>query len=158
MNRIKALLRKFLLLDILQGLMVTLKYYFSRKVTIPYPEKLLPPPERFRGLLRLFRDEKGAPLCIACKACQRVCPDGCFDIEGKREPGAKIMRPVKFDWKLDRCSFCGLCVEVCPTDAIQFSKEFKMTSWTKESLFFHHEDMYLGGEALQERFCGGCGK
>jgi formate hydrogenlyase subunit 6/NADH:ubiquinone oxidoreductase subunit I len=79
-------------------------------------------------MLRLFRDEAGEPLCIACKACQRICPTHCFDIEGARPEGSKVMRPTKFDWKLDRCTSCGLCVEVCPTDAIRFSN-FRMSAW-----------------------------
>ncbi len=156
MTRLGRLLKSFFLVDMLRGLSVTLRLYFSRKVTVQYPEKVQEPAPRFRGLPRLFRDERGEPLCIACKACQRACGTNCFDIEGRREEGAKFMRPVKFDWRLDRCSFCGFCVEVCPTNAIRFSREFRMTGVTKTGLLFHRDDMYLGGDALQEHLCGGC--
>jgi len=150
-------LRKIFLVDILTGLAVTLRYYFSKKVTVQYPEEVLPPPERFRGILRLYRNEAGEPLCIACKACQRACGQGCFDIEGRREEGAKTMKPVKFDWRLDRCSFCGLCVEACPTDAIRFSREFRMSGLGRGGLVFGHEAMYVEGDDLQARLCGeGC--
>jgi NADH-quinone oxidoreductase subunit I len=156
MIRLRRLLRKLFLLDILQGLSITLRYYFSRKVTVQYPEKVLPPADRFRGLLRLYRSEEGEPLCIACKACQRICPSDCFSIEGGRAEGAKIMRPVRFDWKLDRCSFCALCVEVCPTAAIRFSHEFELSALGKDGLLFHLPDMYRTGEELQRHLCGGC--
>lgn len=156
MNRLKRFLRTIFLVDILRGLGVTLRLYFSRKVTIPYPEKVKIPAPRFRGLPRLFRDESGEPLCIACKLCQRSCGTNCFDIEGRKEEGAKFMRPVKFDWTLERCSFCGFCVEICPTSAIRFSPEFRLTGVRREGLFFHLDEMYLTGEDLQKKLCGGC--
>jgi NADH-quinone oxidoreductase subunit I len=155
-SRLRRFLRMVFLLDILQGLWVTLRLYFSRKVTVQYPEEVKEPAPRFRGILRLHRDDRGEPLCVACKACLRACGTHCFDIEGKREEGAKIMRPVKFDWKLDRCSFCGLCVEVCPTGAIRFSREFRLSGAGKEGFLFHLPEMYLAGEALQEHLCAGC--
>lgn len=151
-------LRKIFLLDMLEGLAVTLRRYFRRKVTIPYPEKIKEPGRRFRGLPRLYRDPEGLPLCIACKACQRVCPTGCFEIEGFRPEGSQTMRPRTYDWTLDRCEFCGLCVEICPTSAIRFSREFRMTTVTKGPLTFRLPDMYLEGDALQEFLCEGCRK
>jgi NADH-quinone oxidoreductase subunit I len=154
--RLRRFLKSFFLVDILQGLWVTLRHYFSRKVTVQYPEQVQEPAPRFRGILRLHRDERGEPLCIACKACQRACGTNCFDIEGKKEEGAKVMRPVKFDWTLDRCSFCGFCVEVCPTRAIRFSREFRLTGTGKEGLLFHLPEMYLAGESLQRHLCAGC--
>jgi NADH-quinone oxidoreductase subunit I len=155
-NRVTRFFRSFFLVDILRGLAVTLRVYFSRKVTIEYPEKVKAPAPRFRGLPRLFRDETGEPLCIACKLCQKSCGTNCFDIEGEKEPGARLMRPTKFDWKLERCSFCGFCVEICPTSAIRFSPEFRLTGVRREGLLFHLDDMYLTGEALQDHLCGGC--
>lgn len=154
MKTIKNALRKFFLIDILEGLWVTLRHYFGPKSTIPYPEKVQKLPERFRGTLRLFKNAKGEPLCIACKACQRICPTKCFEIQGERDPASRIMHPVQFNWKLDRCTFCGLCVEVCPTDAIRFSLEFRMSTFEKDRLLFHLADMYLAGKDMQKYFGG----
>jgi NADH-quinone oxidoreductase subunit I len=156
MKTLREYLQSFFLSDILQGLSVTLKHYFSRKVTVQYPEEVRTVPGRFRGLLRLRRDEAGEPLCIACKACQRACPCGCFDIEGARPEGSKVMRPTRYDWKLERCCFCGLCTEACPTDAIRFSSEFRMSLLDKGRLHFRLPDMYLEGQDLQDFLCGGC--
>ena len=64
---------------------------------------------------------------------------------------------MKFDWKLDRCMFCSLCVEVCPTDAIRFSKEFRMSTACKPALRFTLPEMYFEGDDLQRRLRGGPG-
>ena len=157
MSKIRRFLKTFFLVDIVRGMAVTMRFYFGKKITIQYPEQVQPVPERFKGILRLYKDENGVPLCIACKACQRACGTNCFDIEGVRDPGSKTMRPVKYDWKLDRCTFCGLCVEACPTapKSIRFSEEFRMSTADKSKLHFHMEDMYLTGEDLRTYFRGG---
>jgi NADH-quinone oxidoreductase subunit I len=149
MKKIVRFLKTFLLLDIAAGMWVTLKRYFGHKITIQYPEKQQVLPARFKGTIRLYKDEAGVPLCIACKACQRACPCGCFDIEGERNPETRKMHPVKFDWILERCAFCSLCIEACPTDAIRYSKEFRMSTAAKPGLRFTLPEMYLEGDALQ---------
>jgi len=151
-----AFLKKVLLLDLLTGLWVTFKYTVRPKVTVQYPEQVKPPRARFRGLLRLHKGDDGAPLCVACKMCQRSCPDGCFAIEGAKNEAGK-MAPVRFDWDLAHCSFCGLCVEACPTNALRFSKEFRMATPDASRLHFTMEQMdptfdvqsYLLGEELK---------
>ncbi len=134
-------LKTIFLVDLLQGLWVTLKYTFRRKVTIQYPEQVKEPRERFRGILRLYRDDAGEPLCIACKMCQRACPESCFAIEGARDAGNQ-MRPTRFDWNLERCTFCGLCVEACPTSALRFSREFRLSAENRAVMHFTLATMY----------------
>jgi len=140
-TKITNFLKKILLIDLLQGLTITWSYNLRKKATIQYPEQVKEPAERFRGVLRLYRDGEGKPLCIACKMCQRACPMNCFDIEGQKDESNK-QRPVKFDWKMERCAFCGLCTEACPTKALRATKEFRMASLDRKNLFFHLDEMY----------------
>ena len=63
--------------------------------------------------------------------CVKECPDWCIHIESHNEevsePGARRPRSVAvldsfaIDWGL--CMYCGICIEVCPFDAI--------TMWTR---------------------------
>ncbi|MFQ6082855.1 MAG: NuoI/complex I 23 kDa subunit family protein [Candidatus Aminicenantia bacterium] len=139
---IKKILRKIFLIDLIIGLLVTLKYLVLGKVTVQYPEKRIPLQPRFRGLLRLYKDEQGNDLCIACMQCTRACPDSLISIYSERGPDKKL-RPVTFTFNLGRCMFCGLCVEACPTKAIRFSHEYELTVYDKRKLYIHKENMYL---------------
>ena len=138
---LKEFLIKIFLIDLLKGLWITFKYTLKPKVTIQYPEEVKEPTERFRGIIRLQKDENGIPLCIACKMCNKSCPDHLFEIEGEKDENNK-MKATRFDWNMKKCMFCGLCVEACPKDAIKFSKEFKMSSLDKNKIFFKIDQMY----------------
>ena len=61
----------------------------------------------------------GAQTCIVCDQCAKACPDDLIALGGHREPGQKIKVLDYFDFNLSRCSFCGLCAEVCPTKPIK---------------------------------------
>jgi NADH-quinone oxidoreductase subunit I len=84
-------------------------------------------PASSRGLIALEADN-----CTVCMLCVRECPDWCIHIEGHPEPiesgptgpgGRSTSRSRKLvldrfaiDWSL--CMYCGICVEVCPFDAL----------------------------------------
>ena len=55
MNAVSRYLKSLLLLELWQGLGVTLRYYFRPKFTINYPEEKTPKSNRFRGGLRLVQ-------------------------------------------------------------------------------------------------------
>ena len=70
----------------------------------------------------------------SCMLCARSCPDWCIYIEGHKElapPRRAGGKPRKVN-KLDRfdidyalCMYCGICVEVCPFDALFWSPEYE---------------------------------
>ncbi|MGA0855515.1 MAG: NADH-quinone oxidoreductase subunit NuoI, partial [Burkholderiaceae bacterium] len=81
MSSIVQFLKSFLLLEMLQGMGVTLRNLFARKITIQYPEEKTPASPRFRGLHALRRYPNGEERCIACKLCEAVCPAKAITIE-----------------------------------------------------------------------------
>ena len=84
MNTIIDFFRSFLLLEMLQGLSVTLRNLFRRKITIQYPEEKTPASPRFRGLHALRRYPNGEERCIACKLCEAVCPALAISIDSEQ--------------------------------------------------------------------------
>ncbi len=120
--------------SLLIGMKVTLKYFFSKSVTMQYPEKKWAMPERFRGVVSLIIDEKtGSHRCIACLTCVRVCPNHSLDVECGSDERKKRF-PAKFTLSLGKCMFCGLCVESCPTKALEMNKEYELAVYTREEL------------------------
>ncbi len=97
--------------------------------TVQYPREKEAPPTRARGVIAL-REEN----CTVCMLCARSCPDWCIYIEGHKEkapprrPGGKprtVSALDRFDIDYALCMYCGICVEVCPFDALFWSPEYE---------------------------------
>ncbi len=117
MSAITRFFKTFLLLELLKGMRLTGRHFFSRKVTIAYPEEKTPKSPRFRGLHALRRYPNGEERCIACKLCEAICPALAITIESEeREDGSR--RTTRYDIDLFKCIYCGLCEESCPVDSI----------------------------------------
>jgi len=117
MNPISRYFKSLLLIELGQGLWVTLKYFFRPKFTINYPEEKTPKSNRFRGLHALRRYPNGEERCIACKLCEAVCPALAITIDStQREDGTR--RTTRYDIDLFKCIYCGFCEESCPVDSI----------------------------------------
>jgi NADH-quinone oxidoreductase subunit I len=123
---------------VLKGLSVTFKelaHTMTPKklgggaVTVQYPHEKEAPPIRARGVIAL-RDVN----CTVCMLCVRSCPDWCIYIEGHKEKapprraGGKprtVSALDRFDIDYALCMYCGICVEVCPFDALFWSPEYE---------------------------------
>ncbi|MCF3963510.1 NuoI/complex I 23 kDa subunit family protein [Streptomyces fuscigenes] len=112
-----------------KGLAVTLRTMTRKTVTEQYPEALPELPPRSRGVIGLFEEN-----CTVCMLCARECPDWCIYIDshketvppaapGGRERSRNVLDRFAIDFAL--CMYCGICIEVCPFDALFWSPEFE---------------------------------
>ncbi|MBA3524200.1 MAG: 4Fe-4S binding protein [Geodermatophilaceae bacterium] len=83
--------------------------------------------------------------------CARECPDWCIYIEGHPEevtptaPGARARSHTVLDrFAIDfgLCMYCGICIEVCPFDALFWSPAHDYPASTPAGLV--HERDLLG--------------
>ena len=117
MKKITHYFKSLLLLELISGMWLTLKYLFKHKYTLRFPMETIPRSPRFRGLHALRRYPNGEERCIACKLCEAVCPALAITIDSdKREDGTR--RTTRYEIDLFKCIFCGFCEESCPVDSI----------------------------------------
>lgn len=112
-----------------KGLAVTLRTMTKRAHTAQYPDVQPELPPRSRGVIGLFEEN-----CTVCMLCARECPDWCIYIDshketvpaatpGGRERSRNVLDRFAIDFSL--CMYCGICIEVCPFDALFWSPEFE---------------------------------
>lgn len=122
--------------SLITGMRITLTQFFKPTITVNYPHQTLPMPERYRGHIELVRDaQSGLSLCVACKSCEKACPSGCIAVEGVKREGEKKKSPTGFTVDFTRCSLCGSCVEVCPTEALRFSRRYNLAGTSREAYY-----------------------
>ena len=130
-------------LGLLKGMGVTLKHLFKHNTVIEYPDEKQELPPRTRGVIALKEEN-----CTVCMLCSRECPDWCIYIDShketlppKREGGRPRKRNVLDRFAIDYalCMYCGICVEVCPYDALFWSPEFEYSEYDIRQLTHEKE-------------------
>jgi len=130
-----------------KGLSVTLKTMLHRSVTVQYPDERPDLPPRTRGVIALKEEN-----CTVCMLCSRECPDWCIYIDSHKDvmppktPGARprtrnVLDRFAIDFAL--CMYCGICVEVCPFDALFWSPHFEYSE-TDITKLTHEMDTLQG--------------
>jgi NADH-quinone oxidoreductase subunit I len=101
-------------------------------------------PPRSRGVIGLLEEN-----CTVCMLCARECPDWCIYIDSHKEPVPTAPQPGaperggppaggpagrgrqrvrnaldRFAIDFSLCMYCGICIEVCPYDALFWAPEF----------------------------------
>ena len=143
--RIIAIIKAWLLFDIVRGLAKTLRYFFKKKVTINYPFEKGVISSRFRGEHALRRYPSGEERCIACKLCEAICPAQAINIDAEmRDDGSR--RTTRYDIDMTKCIYCGLCEEACPVDAIVEGPNFEYSTETREELIYDKQKLLDNGD------------
>jgi len=129
-------------IGLLKGLGVTLKHLLSRSITQQYPHVKPNLPPRSRGVIALKEAN-----CTVCYKCSRECPDWCIYIDAHKEThepvgggrgrSVKVLDRFAIDYAL--CMYCGICVEVCPFDALFWSPEFEYAEYDVFELIHEKE-------------------
>ena len=102
-------------------------------------------PARSRGTIGLLEEN-----CTVCMLCARECPDWCLHIEGHTElaPPARAGGRPRVRNVLDRfaidfslCMYCGICIEVCPFDALFWAPELVPDEPSHDDLVSEREQL-----------------
>ncbi len=110
---------------LVHGLLITARTMVRRSVTRQYPHAEPDLPSRSRGVIALLAEN-----CTSCMLCARECPDWCIYIESHKETAPPQVEGgrARTTNSLDRfaidyslCMYCGICIEVCPFDALFWS-------------------------------------
>lgn len=137
-----SLAEKLYLPAILHGLKITISHFFTKKVTINYPEETREFAPVYRGMHVLKRDESGAERCTACGLCAVACPaEAITMVAAERKKGEeKLYREEKYasvyEINMLRCIFCGLCEEACPKEAIFLTDRIVPTDYERDSFIY----------------------
>jgi NADH-quinone oxidoreductase subunit I len=150
MKKIFGFFKSFLLIELLKGMSVTGRYFFSPHVTVEYPEEKTPQSVRFRGLHAQRRYPNGEERCIGCKLCEAVCPALAINIEvAERADGTR--RTTRYDIDLMKCIFCGFCEESCPVDAIVETRIYEYHGENRGDLYYTKDMLLAVGDKYEEQ-------
>ncbi|KRH79698.1 MAG: NADH-quinone oxidoreductase subunit I [Ferrovum sp. 37-45-19] len=150
MGAIAEFVKSLMLSELIKGMGVTGKHFFSRKITVQYPEEKTPQSPRFRGLHALRRYPNGEERCIACKLCEAVCPAMAITIESEvRADGSR--RTTRYDIDLTKCIFCGFCEESCPVDSIVETRVFEYHGEQRGDLLMTKDKLLAIGDRYEEQ-------
>ena len=129
-----------MILPMLKGLMLTLNRFFSKPITVQYPEERIPSAPRWRGVQYFEKDERGKTKCVACGLCMAVCPSQCIYIEtAEDEEGRRY--PMTYELDSSRCIYCGFCEEACPVNAIFMGRTYDWVEGERKPLLMNTEHL-----------------
>jgi len=142
-GQMKKFFKTLIPIELAKGMALTGKRFFQVLVSpnrgkaklhivTEYPEVASPVQPRFRGRLQLLRDGDGEIICTCCLLCVKACPTHAIQIVPGKKEGRKTRVPASYDFQLERCTFCGFCVEACTFGAISLNHQFELAAYNRE--------------------------
>ncbi len=149
----RKFLRKVFMVDLIQGLSVTVRYQHPKEIcTEQYPAQMPKIGERYRGAPRLnINPETGETLCISCNLCALACPENLIVVSSERNGQTKRKDLTTFTYDTSRCMFCGLCEDACPVDCLELTQDFEMASYSREGLIWDRQMLEEGPKPTRYR-------
>jgi len=142
---------------LLVGMGITARESRRKSVTLTYPHKKPELSEAYRSAIKLVRfEESDTHDCVACMQCVHICPSFCITIEGEKIEGIKRKRATRVEMDFALCSMCGLCIDVCPTDTLEYSRIYDEAggnrNWRFDLLdeFREREERYIAEQRERE--------
>jgi NADH-quinone oxidoreductase subunit I len=137
-----------------QAMGVTLRNLFRRPVTVMYPDRPRPYPDRFRGALALvYEPDTGEEACIGCRLCEYICPPQVIKVEMLKAEKRNYAKT--FTLELYACEFCELCVQVCPTDAIIMLKTLDLATTDRRHMLLDKDRLHALGVEFEHSWATG---
>lgn len=119
------------------GIIDLISRNFMKRAHTLTPQSLVPFPGGFRG--ELLHDPA---RCTACETCAYVCSPTAIHFD--------YSQPDRVGWQYQmmQCTFCGRCVEFCPTHALSFEQR------PAEPLY----ELQLTEHFIEYQACSRCGE
>lgn len=123
-----------------RSMRVTMNEFLTPGVTVEYPFESVEL-DTFRGKLVNYTAD-----CISCNKCVVACPVDCITLTASQREDfdpevhkASTGHPLRlkletYDIDMNKCMYCNLCTEACPTDCLVMTNDFEYSSHDRDDM------------------------